>query len=550
MGIKAIARMTDFLRLDGWSDTKIVDLIQYMGGGFSESVRGREEEVSAPEDDDIDSTEIISADDLLERLGPGAGNEEEEENRGEDALTPENIDQADARTENGPYDDWGEDVTVPLNEGDTAEEDRESLKDPDPAAEDTVLPAAAASEPVPVQEQDPLPAKKDDKEGEYNSQSSDSLQESSDSPSAPSSDENDTENEKADPAPASPETEDGSGDQKPRTDDSAEEKPAKKDEGDAAPRADAFPDSSRIKNRIERLKERAVFFRENENAGKGPGKQLNRQKGKAGINHSSVPKTDEATEKADADAQRFPGAAVTAPPQEPAEKPVPPSDQTSQDAAMLSASSPADKEVHAETPRYKEQRILHKSDFTYSLLNIEIVAFNGETRQTSILTTPIEEKDGNVRFMGLLMLSNKNGTPFVSAPGTSSVECNYEGYPLTLTATTDNGVYSVSCSLPSGYAKDGTTLSQTEKNMTGKGHIIELQGNTYVHLFPTAFVNHKKTGLASVLVLAEHPDGTFDIAHKSNDGCTHMNIDGAEWVISASWTKDDTLWPKYTKVNR
>ena len=82
MGIKAIARMTDFLRLDGWSDTKIVDLIQYMGGGFSEPVRGRKEEVSAPEDDDIDSTEIISADDLIERLGSGAGNEEEEENRG------------------------------------------------------------------------------------------------------------------------------------------------------------------------------------------------------------------------------------------------------------------------------------------------------------------------------------------------------------------------------------------------------------------------------------------------------------------------------------
>ena len=142
MGIKAIARMTDFLRLDGWSDTKIVDLIQYMGGGFAEPVRGRQEEVSAPEDDDIDSTEIISADDLLERLGPGA--EYEEKRQGEDALMPENIDQADARTENGPYDDWGEDVTAPLNEGDTAEEDRESLKDPDPAAEDTALPAAAA----------------------------------------------------------------------------------------------------------------------------------------------------------------------------------------------------------------------------------------------------------------------------------------------------------------------------------------------------------------------------------------------------------------------
>lgn len=547
MGIKAIARMTDFLRLDGWSDTKIVDLIQYMGGGFSESVRGREEEVSAPEDDDIDSTEIISADDLLERLGPGAGNEEEEENRGEDALTPENIGRADDRAENGPYDDWGADVTVPLNENDTAEENSRSLKDPDPAAEDAALPAAAASEPVPVQEQDPLPAKKDDKEGEYNSQPSDSLQESSDSPSAPASDENGTENEGADPAPASPETEDGSVDQNPRTDDSAEEKPAKKDEGDAAPRADAFPDS-RIKNRMERLKERAGFFREN--ARKGSEKQPNRQMGKDGISHSSVSKTDEATEKAAADAQSSPEAAITAPQQEPAEKPVPPRDQTSQDAAMLSASSPADKEVHAGTPRYKEQRILRKSDFTYSLLSIEIVAFNGETRQTSILTTPVEEKDGNIRFMGLLMLSNNHGTPFVSLPGTSSVECDYEGYPLTLTATTDNGVYSVRCSLPSGYIEDGTKLSQTEKKVTAKGHIIELQGNTYVHLFPTAFVNHKKTGLASVLVLAEHPDGTFDIAHKSNDGYTHIKADGNDWLISASWMKDDTLRPYYVKADR
>lgn len=547
MGIKAIARMTDFLRLDGWSDTKIVDLIQYMGAGSAEPVRGRQEEAFVSEDDGIDSTEIISADDLLERLGPGA--EYEEKRQGEDVLMPENIDQADARTENGPYDDWGEDVTVPLNEGETAEEDRESLKDPEPATADAI-PAAAASEPVPVQDQSPLPAEKDDKEGEDNSQPSDSQKESSDSPSAPSSDENGTENERADPAPASPETEDGSGDQRPRTDDWAEGKNAKKDEGDAAPRADAFPDSSRIKNRIERLKERAGFFRENENAGKGSGKQLNRQKGKAGINHGSVPKTDEATEKADADAQRFPGAAVTAPPQEPAEKPVPPSDQTSQDAAMLSASSPADKEVHAGTPRYEEQRMFRKSDFTYSLLNIKIVAFTGATKQTSILTTPVEEKDGNIRFMGLLMLSNNHGTPFVSLPGTSSVECDYEGYPLTLTATNDNGVYSVSCSLPSGYAKDGTKLSQTEKKVTAKGHIIEREGDTYVHLFPTAFVNHKRTGLASVLVLAEHPDGTFDIAHKSNDGYTHIKADGKDWLISASWMEDDTLRPNYVKADR
>lgn len=68
MAFKHVARMTKYLRWEGWNDSKIIDLIQYMGGEEESSGYQEDTYYGTDRESGLDTTEVVSADELMARL--------------------------------------------------------------------------------------------------------------------------------------------------------------------------------------------------------------------------------------------------------------------------------------------------------------------------------------------------------------------------------------------------------------------------------------------------------------------------------------------------
>ena len=107
MGFKHIARMTRYLQKEGWDDKKIIDLIQYIGEEKSDSAnRDGSDYDFDNEDEDLDTTYVISADELISR----------QTSEEESVLEAEDLEAADTRDEDEMAGRWdGADETLRIN---------------------------------------------------------------------------------------------------------------------------------------------------------------------------------------------------------------------------------------------------------------------------------------------------------------------------------------------------------------------------------------------------------------------------------------------------
>ena len=488
MAFKHVARMTRYLQGEGWDDEKIIDLIQYIGEGRG-AHSGHNGDYYDRNEEDLDTTYVISAEDLMKRLQKENKTSENAVNGlsyGQDRNEPSDIDEGSDETLRISYET---DNNSSIGSGET----KESLPSADSRDE---------SQPVQSNEASSSPKDKTDQ---------------------PLTDRQASAGSEA-PLEAAG---------RPSTDTAGEA------------RKNADRSAGREKEKTADNKSGASFREK---------KQEVTGNTKKGISQSNKKRTDSSEQTPDNKAPAAGAGSIgnnasikeNGDHQNPDPVKEVAADNAEDDRPEQSSANNRGKES-PDGSKYTITKEIEKTDVTYSVLNIKIKNFDGSIAKTNLLTTPLESTNGVLRFMTLR--NDKNVRAVYVSDNGSSLELDIYGYPVTLTSYMEDGAYHTRCELPSGYKKDGTTITYEERCQTGKGHLILKRDGIYYHIAPAAFINSKKhEDLTAVFVCAERPDGTMESGLSDADMRVRMNLDGNDLEITASWEDGHLLRPQIRRA--
>lgn len=485
MAFKHVARMTRYLQGEGWDDEKIIDLIQYIGEGRG-AHSGHNGDYYDRDEEDLDTTYVISAEDLMKRLQKENKTSENAVNGfsyGQDRNEPSDIDEGSDETLRISYET---DNNSSIGSGET----KESLPSADSRDE---------SQPVQSNEASSSPKDKTDQ---------------------------------------------------PLTDRQASAGSEAPLEAASRPSTDTAVEARKNADRSEGRRKEKAAANDRPKASLDGKKQKETGNTKKGISPSNEKRTGSGDQTPD---NKVPAAGAGSTGNNASIKengdhqnPDPVKEDAADNAEDDRPEQPSANNRGKESPdgsKYTITKEIEKTDVTYSVLNIKIKNFDGSIAKTNLLTTPLESTNGVLRFMTLR--NDKNVRAVYVSDNGSSLELDIYGYPVTLTSYMEDGAYHTRCELPSGYKKDGTTITYEERCQTGKGHLILKQGDIYYHIAPAAFINSKKhEDLTAVFVCAERPDGTMESGLSDADMRVRMNLDGNDLEITASWEDGHLLRPQ------
>ena len=188
---------------------------------------------------------------------------------------------------------------------------------------------------------------------------------------------------------------------------------------------------------------------------------------------------------------------------------------------------------------------LHKSDFTFALLNIEITGGNGKKVNGQIISAPLDANDSHSRIIGCSAVRGEKNVVAISEEGVQELNFTFGGFPLTVKGTTDGGRYSAECSIPEHYIKDGTVMRQQERTFGTKGHVIlgDQASGTYVHILPMSFKNGKN-GETNILYCVEREDEEAEIGTGTQARRASFMFEGRRVEISPKWSDDEELFAR------
>ena len=188
---------------------------------------------------------------------------------------------------------------------------------------------------------------------------------------------------------------------------------------------------------------------------------------------------------------------------------------------------------------------LHKSDFTFALLNIEITGGNGKKVNGQIISAPLDANDSHSRIIGCSAVRGEKNVVAISEEGVQELNFTFGGFPLTVKGTTDGGRYSAECSIPEHYIKDGTVMRQQERTFGTKGHVIlgDQASGTYVHILPMSFKNGKN-GETNILYCVEREDEEAEIGTGTQARRASFMFEGRRVWISPKWSDDEELFAR------
>ena len=185
---------------------------------------------------------------------------------------------------------------------------------------------------------------------------------------------------------------------------------------------------------------------------------------------------------------------------------------------------------------------MHKSEFTFSFLDITITGGNGKKVSVQVVTTPVDIMGRSPQIFGCCTIDRKRDIAVVSERDSSSLTIRAEGFPLTIEGHLEDGRYTSVCSIPEHYIQEGTVIKQNEKSFgeNQKGHIICGDSGVYVHILPMSFKNNPEQ-TANIVYCVENEDGINQngVSNAKRQGVIYHN--GRKLKVTSRWDEKTSM---------